>query len=64
MDRSDTLHPYNYEMDCTQYNGKYKKTKAEWIEKQIAKQYNYKIQYDSIEILVTKNKKKRKKNNI
>jgi len=63
MDRSDTLHPYNYEMDCTIHNGIYKKTKAEWIEKQESKQYNYKIEYDSNEIVGDK-KVKSKKNNI
>ena len=45
MDRSDTLHPYNFEMDCTQYNGIYKKTKTEWIEKQLQKQFDYNIDY-------------------
>ena len=62
MERS--THPFVFELDCTQHNGIYKKTKAEWIEKQIQKQFDYNIEYDSNEILVTKSKKKKKKNNI
>jgi len=49
MERSDTLYPYNYEMDCTIHNSVYNKTKKEWIEKQIAKEYDYNIKCDSEE---------------
>ena len=49
MERSNTLYPYNYEMDCTMRNSVYNKTKKEWLEKQIAKQYDYHINCDSEE---------------
>ena len=39
MERS--THPFVYELDCSMYNGKYNKTKKEWIDKM--KQYNYNI---------------------
>ena len=45
MERSLT-HPFVYELDCTQYNGVYKKTKTEWIKKQVEKEYNYNIEYN------------------
>ena len=41
MERSNTLYPFVYELDCSMYNGKYNKTKKEWIDKM--KQYNYNI---------------------
>ena len=48
MERSLT-HPYEYELDCTQHNGKYNKTKKEWVDKQLLKQYDYNINCDSNE---------------
>ena len=51
MERSNTLYPYEYELDCTQHNGKYNKTKKEWLEKQILKQYDYNINCDSNKLL-------------
>tara|TARA_R110002153_G_scaffold72106_1_gene189013 strand:- start:28 stop:213 length:186 start_codon:yes stop_codon:yes gene_type:complete len=54
MERSNTLYPYNYEMDCTMYDSVYNKTKKEWLEKQIAKQYDYNINCDSNENVATK----------
>ena len=44
MDKS--THPFVFELDCTQYNGVYKKTKTEWIKKQVEKEYNYNIEYN------------------
>ena len=41
MERS--THPFEFEMDCTIHNGIYKKTKTEWTEKQLAKEYDYSI---------------------
>ena len=41
MERSNTLYPFEYQMDCSQWNGIYNKTKQKWIDKM--KQYNYNI---------------------
>ena len=51
MERSNTLYPYEYELDCTQHNGKYNKTKKEWLDKQLLKQYDYNIKCDSEDIV-------------
>ena len=51
MERSNTLYPYEYELDCTQHNGKYNKTKKEWVDKQLLKQYDYNIKCDSEDIV-------------
>jgi hypothetical protein len=58
MERSNTVYPYEYELDCTQHNGKYNKTKKEWFDKQILKQHNYNIKCDTTEIVDDKTVKK------
>tara|TARA_R110001592_G_scaffold84649_2_gene250169 strand:+ start:1158 stop:1298 length:141 start_codon:yes stop_codon:yes gene_type:complete len=40
------------------YNSMYKKTKDEWIKKQIEKQLDYNIEYDSNKIILSDKKVK------
>lgn len=47
MERTNTHYEYEFEMDCTQHNGVYNKTKQEWLDKQINKQNSYNIKCDS-----------------
>jgi hypothetical protein len=52
------MDPYVYELDCSMYNSMYKKTKDEWIKKQIEKQLDYNIEYDSNKIILSDKKVK------